>query len=137
MSAVFEQAVRDAVGATAARTASAGCFHCGLPVPHDSAWQATIGGKVERMCCPGCAAAAQAIVDGGFADYYATRTAYAAQADIEAANAPELDLVDGGDADGAASGLLVLGFGLLGLARAAGGISMGWLDVLCLAGAAP
>ena len=45
----------------------------------------------------------QAIVDGGFADYYATRTAYAAQADIGAANAPELDLVDGGDADGAAS----------------------------------
>ena len=103
MSAVFEQAVRDAAGATAARTASAGCFHCGLPVPHDSAWQATIGGEVERMCCPGCAAAAQAIVDGGFADYYATRTAYAAQADIGAANAPELDLVDGGDADGAAS----------------------------------
>jgi sulfite exporter TauE/SafE len=36
-----------------------------------------------------------------------------------------------------ASGLLVLGFGMLGLARAAHGMSLGWLDVLCLAGAAP
>ena len=106
MSAVLEDAVRDTAGAsagTAARALTAGCFHCGLPVPHDSQWQATVGGNVQRMCCPGCAAAAQAIVDGGFADYYATRTAYAAQADIEAANAPELDLVDGADLDGAAS----------------------------------
>jgi sulfite exporter TauE/SafE len=31
-----------------------------------------------------------------------------------------------------ACGLLVLGFGVLGLARAAGGIQHGWLDVLCL-----
>jgi sulfite exporter TauE/SafE len=32
-----------------------------------------------------------------------------------------------------AGGLLVLGFGLLGIARAAGGMPMGWLDTLCLA----
>jgi sulfite exporter TauE/SafE len=31
-----------------------------------------------------------------------------------------------------ASGLVVLGFGVLGLARAAGGISHGWIDALCL-----
>jgi sulfite exporter TauE/SafE len=31
-----------------------------------------------------------------------------------------------------AAGALVLGFGLLGLARAAGGTSHGWLDALCL-----
>lgn len=31
-----------------------------------------------------------------------------------------------------AAGLLVLGFGLLGLARASHGISFGWLDALCL-----
>lgn len=106
MSAVLQEAVRDAAGASAgaaARALTAGCFHCGLPVPHDSQWQATIGGNVQRMCCPGCAAAAQAIVDGGFADYYATRTAYATQADIEAANAPELALVDGADLGGEAS----------------------------------
>ncbi len=35
-----------------------------------------------------------------------------------------------------AGGLLVLGFGLLGIARAAGGMPMGWLDTLCLSGMA-
>ncbi|MGZ8287609.1 MAG: sulfite exporter TauE/SafE family protein [Telluria sp.] len=35
-----------------------------------------------------------------------------------------------------AAGLLVLGFGVLGLARAAGGMHGGWLDILCLPGAA-
>ncbi|WP_306397909.1 heavy metal translocating P-type ATPase [Telluria beijingensis] len=103
MSAVLEEAVRDVAAAAAVRALPAGCFHCGLPVPAAGNWHATIGGNVQRMCCPGCAAAAEAIVDGGFADYYATRTAYAAQADIEAANAPELDLLDGAGLDGEAS----------------------------------
>lgn len=35
----------------------------------------------------------------------------------------------------AAGGLLVLAFGLLGMARAGSGASMGWLDVLCVTGA--
>jgi sulfite exporter TauE/SafE len=34
-----------------------------------------------------------------------------------------------------ASGLLVLGFGVLGIVRAAGGISHGWIDALCVGGA--
>ncbi len=33
-----------------------------------------------------------------------------------------------------ACGALVLGFGLLGLVRAASGVSLGWLDALCLTG---
>jgi sulfite exporter TauE/SafE len=33
-----------------------------------------------------------------------------------------------------ASGLLVLGFGLLGLLRAANGVSLGWLDAMCVTG---
>ncbi len=33
-----------------------------------------------------------------------------------------------------ASGVLVLGFGLLGLLRAANGVSLGWLDALCVTG---
>ena len=103
MSAVLEDAVRAAANGAAARALPAGCFHCGLPVPPGGDWHAMIGGVVERMCCPGCAAAAQAIVDGGCADYYATRTAYAPQADLDAANAPELELVDGAGLDGAAS----------------------------------
>lgn len=36
-----------------------------------------------------------------------------------------------------AGGLLVLGFGVLGMARAAAGMSMGWIDALCLSGMAP
>jgi sulfite exporter TauE/SafE len=36
-----------------------------------------------------------------------------------------------------ASGLVVLGFGLLGMWRAAGGISHGWIDALCVGGALP
>jgi Cu2+-exporting ATPase len=45
------------------------------------------------MCCPGCAAAAQAIVDGGFGDYYGSRTEYAANA-AAGPDAPELALYD-------------------------------------------
>ena len=36
-----------------------------------------------------------------------------------------------------ASGAVVLGFGLLGLVRAAGGVSHGWVDALCVSGALP
>ncbi|GAB3472168.1 heavy metal translocating P-type ATPase [Massilia terrae] len=72
----------------------AACFHCGLPVPPGSRWDAHIGGAVRPMCCPGCAAAAQAIADGGLADYYSTRTEYAPRADDAGADAPELALYD-------------------------------------------
>jgi sulfite exporter TauE/SafE len=36
-----------------------------------------------------------------------------------------------------AAGVIVLAFGLLGIARATTGISIGWLDVLCVTGASP
>ncbi|OON62415.1 cation transporter [Massilia sp. KIM] len=80
------------------------CYHCGLPVPQAARgrWQAEIEGAPRGMCCPGCAAAAQAIVDGGFGDYYATRSAYAAQASV-LPDAPELLLYDGQDFKGEAS----------------------------------
>lgn len=72
----------------------AACFHCGLPVPPGSRWEARIGDAARPMCCPGCAAAAQAIADGGLADYYSTRTEYAPRADDAGAEAPELALYD-------------------------------------------
>lgn len=75
----------------------AGCFHCGLPLPAGSPWQARIGGFEQPMCCPGCAAAAEAIVDAGCVDYYAERSGYGAR--VEAADAPELALYDGADDD--------------------------------------
>ncbi len=50
------------------------CFHCGLPVPQGSTYAVAIGGQTRPMCCPGCKAVAQAIVDGGLEDYYRHRT---------------------------------------------------------------
>lgn len=49
------------------------CFHCGLPVPAGSAWSVVIEDVSQPMCCPGCEAVAQAIVDNGLTDYYRTR----------------------------------------------------------------
>ncbi len=49
------------------------CFHCGLPIPAGSAWSVIIEAVTQPMCCPGCEAVAQAIVDNGLTDYYRTR----------------------------------------------------------------
>jgi len=50
------------------------CFHCGLPVPKNSSYSVTIDGKEQAMCCPGCQAVANAIVDGGLTSFYQHRT---------------------------------------------------------------
>ncbi len=50
------------------------CFHCGLPVPKGSRYAVEIDGESREMCCPGCQAVAQAIVDNGLTDYYRYRT---------------------------------------------------------------
>jgi Cu2+-exporting ATPase len=72
----------------------AACFHCGLPAAAGSRWEVRIDDAVRPMCCPGCAAAAQAIVDGGFSDYYGSRTEFARNAREQSADAPELLLYD-------------------------------------------
>lgn len=55
------------------------CYHCGLPVPDgamgEAALSTMIDGQARPMCCLGCQAVAQAIVDGGLADYYRRRDA--------------------------------------------------------------
>ncbi|QBE63847.1 heavy metal translocating P-type ATPase [Pseudoduganella lutea] len=73
------------------------CFHCGLPVPAGSDWHVQIDGAPRDMCCPGCAAVAQTIVDIGQAGYYSDRTGFAATADGADAVCvpPELRLYDG------------------------------------------
>ncbi|MFO7602317.1 MAG: heavy metal translocating P-type ATPase [Gammaproteobacteria bacterium] len=53
-----------------------GCFHCGQPVPAGSEYPVRIDEVTHRMCCPGCQAVAQAIVDGGLGDYYRYRTEF-------------------------------------------------------------
>ncbi|WPC06960.1 heavy metal translocating P-type ATPase [Pseudomonas benzenivorans] len=54
------------------------CFHCGLPVPAGSRFQARILGEPRELCCPGCQAVAEAIVAGGLEHYYKHRSDTAA-----------------------------------------------------------
>lgn len=51
------------------------CYHCGLPIPVDVELPVTIGGTQREMCCHGCQAVAQSIVDNGLDDYYRSRDA--------------------------------------------------------------
>ena len=84
----------NAVPAPAAAPDLAACYHCSLPVPDGSHWQVKIGGQPRAMCCPGCEAVAQTIVDQGLDDYYLNRTAYPANAGSAALVPPELRLYD-------------------------------------------
>ena len=51
------------------------CYHCGQPVPADVDLPVTVAGVRRAMCCNGCQAVAQAIVDNGLDDYYRSRDA--------------------------------------------------------------
>lgn len=53
----------------------ASCYHCGLPVAEDIDLSVRIGGELRAMCCYGCQAVAQSIVDNGLEDYYRSRDA--------------------------------------------------------------
>jgi Cu2+-exporting ATPase len=50
------------------------CYHCGLPVPGASPFRASILGKPRELCCHGCQAVAESIVENGLEDYYRYRT---------------------------------------------------------------
>ena len=50
------------------------CYHCGLPVPAGSAFTARILNEQRSLCCHGCQAVAESIVDNGLEDYYRYRT---------------------------------------------------------------
>ncbi len=52
----------------------ASCFHCGLPVPPGADYRTRVLGEERDMCCPGCQAVAQAIVEADMEDYYRHRT---------------------------------------------------------------
>ena len=74
--------------------APAACFHCGLPSPPGSTWSVCIDGQAQPMCCPGCEAVAQAIVEAGFTDYYRTRDSFATSGAGNAQVPPQLALYD-------------------------------------------
>ncbi|OKY27001.1 heavy metal translocating P-type ATPase [Thalassotalea sp. PP2-459] len=50
------------------------CFHCGEPIPKGLSLVVTIDNKPQPMCCVGCEAVAQTIVDNNLTDYYRFRT---------------------------------------------------------------
>ncbi len=52
-----------------------GCYHCGLTIPADLYLPVEIDGTPRNMCCGGCQAVAQAIVDNGLTEYYKHRDA--------------------------------------------------------------
>ncbi|HHQ4533318.1 heavy metal translocating P-type ATPase [Aeromonas veronii] len=58
------------------------CFHCGEPVPANSSYALEIKGIVRPMCCPGCQAVAETIMECGLASYYDHRTAPGTKGDL-------------------------------------------------------
>ncbi|WP_342115589.1 heavy metal translocating P-type ATPase [Pseudoduganella sp. OTU4001] len=83
----------------------AACFHCGQPVAASADWHVNIEGVARAMCCPGCAAVAQTIVDIGQASYYRERAGYATGPEQAGAPPPALalpeddpNIIDDGDA---------------------------------------
>jgi P-type Cu2+ transporter len=50
------------------------CFHCGLPVPDNLDIFVEYRGEKKPMCCYGCQAVSQAIIDSGMDDFYTYRT---------------------------------------------------------------
>ena len=49
------------------------CYHCGQPIPTSVDLAVNIDGQPRAMCCGGCQAVAQTIVDNGLTDYYRHR----------------------------------------------------------------
>lgn len=57
------------------------CFHCHQPLVDGDTYPATVLGVEHQMCCPGCQAVAEAIVENGLEDYYRFRTEPASKGD--------------------------------------------------------
>ena len=57
------------------------CYHCGDPVAEGTRFTLVIHDVERAMCCAGCQAVAQMIVDAGQADYYRYRTTNASRPD--------------------------------------------------------
>lgn len=58
------------------------CYHCGEDVPEDTNLTVEIFEQPRDMCCPGCHAVAQTIVDSGLVSYYQYRTETAEKAEL-------------------------------------------------------
>ncbi len=58
------------------------CYHCGEVVPENTNFNVDILDENRSMCCPGCMAVAQTIVDSGLVTYYQYRTELAEKAEL-------------------------------------------------------
>ena len=58
------------------------CFHCGEIVPNGISLTTTIESTAQPMCCIGCQAVSQTIVDNKLTDYYRFRSAPAQKSDV-------------------------------------------------------
>lgn len=71
------------------------CYHCGLPVPAGSQFNARVLNETRALCCPGCQAVAEAIVKGGLESYYLHRSDPATNPEaLPQALSEELELYD-------------------------------------------
>lgn len=58
------------------------CYHCGEPIPPNSEYKVDLLGAPRDMCCPGCQAVAQTIVESGLTSYYQYRTELPSSVDL-------------------------------------------------------
>ncbi|WP_067863836.1 heavy metal translocating P-type ATPase [Neptuniibacter marinus] len=68
---------------------SKNCYHCGLPIPPGSNFTTIINDEPRDMCCPGCLAVAETIVNSGLDTYYKHRTESAGSPEIRSKELPE------------------------------------------------
>jgi P-type Cu2+ transporter len=52
------------------------CFHCGEPIPTELDLTVEIDKQMQAMCCYGCKAVAEQIIEFGLVDYYRHRTSH-------------------------------------------------------------
>ncbi|MDH3219444.1 MAG: heavy metal translocating P-type ATPase [Gammaproteobacteria bacterium] len=64
----------DSTAVGPALTDPGACYHCGLPVPAGLDLTVRIDGENRAMCCHGCQAVAEAIIDAGHENFYRVRT---------------------------------------------------------------
>ncbi|NQD80534.1 cbb3-type cytochrome oxidase assembly protein CcoS, partial [Pseudomonas sp. CrR14] len=50
------------------------CYHCSLPIPMGACFETMVLGHARPMCCPGCQAVAETIVQNGLEHYYRHRS---------------------------------------------------------------
>ncbi|GEA10992.1 heavy metal translocating P-type ATPase [Alteromonas sp. KUL49] len=71
------------------------CYHCGLPNDDEHTYSTQILGEQRFLCCPGCLAVSEAIVQNGLEDYYQFRTEPAIKSDdVVPAQLSKLTLFD-------------------------------------------